>query len=102
VDVGNFDLHLDRTLEKFDKIDFVFFDGNHREEATMSYFGQVLPKLHPDSILVIDDIHWSKGMHRAWEEIKKNEKVSITIDLFQFGIVLFKQDIAKENFILKF
>ena len=102
VAMGNFDLHLEKTLDKFKKLDFVFMDGNHREDPTIRYFSQILPKLHPGSILVIDDIHWSKGMEQAWEEIKKNKKVSITIDLFQMGIVMFKEDIAKENFVLKF
>lgn len=102
VDVGNFDLHLEKTLEKFNRLDFVFIDGNHRQEACMRYFRMVVPKLHAGSILVLDDIHWSEGMQKAWEEIKMDKKVSITIDLFRFGIVLFKEDIAKENFILKF
>ena len=102
VDVGNFDLHLEKTLLKFNRLDFVFIDGNHRQEATIRYFKQILPKLHPGSIMVIDDIHRSKGMHRAWEKLREHEKVSISIDLFRLGIVLFKDDIAKEHFILKY
>lgn len=100
--MGNFDHMLEKTVSKFEKLDFVLMDGNHRREPTLAYFRQILPKLHAGSILVIDDIHWSKGMEQAWDEIKKNEKVILTIDLFCLGIVLFKEDIAKEDFILKF
>ena len=102
VDVGNFDLHLEKTLLKFNRLDFVFIDGNHRQEATIRYFKQILPKIHPGSIMVIDDIHRSKEMQRAWEKVREHEKVSISIDLFRLGIVLFKDDIAKEHFILKY
>jgi len=99
---GNFDLLLEKTLRSFEKIDFVLIDGNHRKDPTLSYFKQILPRLHPGSILMIDDIHWSKGMEQAWEEIRANESVSISIDLFTTGILIFKEDIAKENFVLKF
>jgi hypothetical protein len=41
-------------------------------------------------------------MLQAWNTIKANEKVSVSIDLFRTGILFFKEDIAKENYILKF
>jgi len=100
--MGNFDLLLEKTLRSFEKIDFVLIDGNHRKDPTLAYFRQILPKLHSGSMIMIDDIHWSKGMEQAWEEIRANEKVSISIDLFSTGILIFKEDIAKEDFVLKF
>ena len=33
------------------------------------------------------NIYWSKGMTKAWEEIKKDSRVKISIDLYYFGIV---------------
>lgn len=100
--LGNFDHTLHESLEKIGKLDFVFIDGNHRREPTLEYFNMMLPQLHAGSVLIIDDIHWSAGMGKAWKEICEHEKVSITIDLFRLGIVLFKEDIAKENFVLRF
>lgn len=100
--MGNFDHLITKTVNKFNKLDFVLLDGNHRKEPTMDYFRQILPKLHPGSMVVIDDIHWSKGMEEAWNEIRKHEAVSVSIDLFRAGILLFKKDIAKENFVLRF
>ena len=100
--MGNFDLLLEKTLIKFDKLDFVLVDGNHRREPTLSYYNHIRPKLHAGSMMVIDDIHWSKGMEEAWDEIRNREEVSVSIDLFRLGILLFKKDIAKEHFVLKF
>jgi predicted O-methyltransferase YrrM len=102
ITVGNFDLFLAETLEKLEKLDFVFIDGNHRREPTLDYFGKIISMTHKDSVIIIDDIHSSKGMEEAWKEICNHEKTSITIDLFRLGIVLFKEDIAKEDFILRF
>lgn len=100
--MGNFDALLGKTLQKIDKLDFVLIDGNHRKEPTLDYFEQILPKLHPNSIVLVDDIHWSKGMLEAWNAMKANSRVSISIDLFRAGILLFKEDIAKDDFTLKF
>jgi len=102
LDLGNFNALMAKTLDKFDKLDFVLIDANHRKDPTIEYFKMMLPKLHSNSIVMIDDIYWSKGMTDAWNEIKKNDKVSISIDLFKMGILSFREDIAKEDFILKF
>jgi len=100
-DLGNFDSLLEKTLRKFDRLDFVFIDGNHREEPTVEYFEKILPKLHSNSFLIIDDIHWSPGMSAAWNKIRKHPEVSISIDLFKLGILMFRKDIAKEHFVLR-
>lgn len=100
--VGNFDELLPTEIEKRSKLDFVYIDGNHRKEATLNYFKWCLPKVHQSSILIFDDIYWSKGMKEAWEEIKQHPQVTVTIDLFWIGLVFFKTDQAKEHFKIKF
>jgi len=100
--VGNFDTGLENVLKKFSTLDFVFFDGNHRKDPTLRYFNQCAQLSNENSIFVFDDIHWSKGMESAWETIKKDKKVSITIDLFWFGLVFFRGGIEKQNFVLHY
>lgn len=100
--VGNMDEILPEFLHKIEKLDFVYFDGNHQKDATLNYFNQCLQRSHNDTIFYFDDIHWSKGMEEAWEEIKKNEKITLTIDLFFSGIVFFRQELSKEDFVIKF
>lgn len=100
--VGNFDLILPGIIDKQEKLDFVYIDGNHRKDATLNYFKWCLPKVHENSLLIFDDIYWSQGMKEAWEEIKNHPDVSVTIDLFWIGLVYFKKGQAKEHFKLKF
>lgn len=100
--IGEFDKRLPQAIFKLQKLDYVFFDGNHREEATLRYFNQCLQAAHENSFFIIDDIHWSSGMQRAWKEIKKHKQVSVTIDLFYLGIVFFSKGQAKQDFIIKF
>ncbi|WP_423146837.1 O-methyltransferase [Rubrolithibacter danxiaensis] len=100
--VGNFDKVLPVVISDEDSIDFVFIDGNHRKEATLNYFNMLLPKMNERSVMIFDDIYWSKGMQEAWEEIKADAAVTVSIDLFWIGIVFFKQGQAKEHFRIKF
>ena len=99
---GNFDTVFPEILNQLETVDFVFIDGNHRKEATLNYFHQILRKITADSLIVFDDIYWSKGMTEAWEEIKKHPDVSLTVDLFWIGLVYFRKGQAKEDFKIRF
>ncbi|WEK19041.1 MAG: class I SAM-dependent methyltransferase [Candidatus Pedobacter colombiensis] len=100
--VGNFDVLLPEVIAEHEKLDFVYIDGNHRKEATLNYFKLCLPKVHEGSLLIFDDIYWSKGMKEAWTEIKNHPDVTVTIDLFWIGLVYFRKGQAKEHFKIKF
>lgn len=100
--LGNFNGLLKKALGEFPKLDMVFIDGNHQKEATLEYWNGILPLLHEQSIVVIDDIHWSPGMGAAWKRICEHHGVSISIDLYNTGILLFRKNIAKEHFVLRY
>jgi len=99
--VGNFDDVLPDVLKSYQTIDMAFVDGNHRYAPTISYFKQFLTKKHNDSLLIFDDIYWSKEMTKAWEEIKLHPDVTVTIDLFFIGLVFFRKEQQKEHFKLR-
>jgi predicted O-methyltransferase YrrM len=100
---GNFNHTLPGLLNSTRAIDFAFIDGNHRRVPTEHYFNLLLSHLHNDSILVFDDIHWSKEMEQAWETIKAHKAVRCTIDLFFIGIVVFRNEFReKQHFTIRF
>jgi len=81
--------------------DLIYFDGNHQKEATLKYFDLLLSTATNDSVWIFDDIHWSAGMEEAWETIKQNPKVTVTIDTFQWGFVFFRKEQPKEHFVIR-
>ncbi len=99
--IGNFDDTLPDVIQNLKQLDFVFVDGNHQKEATLKYFEWCLPKAHEGTLLIFDDIYWSEGMKAAWNEIKANPKVTVTIDLFWIGLAFFKPGQAKEDFLVR-
>ena len=98
---GNIDDTLMEGIHSIPKIDFVFFDANHTYDATLRYFEICLQKADTESVFIFDDIHWSAGMEAAWERIKANEKVTLSIDLFHMGIIFFRRNQPKQHFILR-
>ncbi len=100
---GNFDDLLTPVLESVSAIDLAFIDGNHRKEPTLQYYKKLAGKIHPSSILVFDDIHWSADMEAAWEVIKADKEVTLTIDLFFVGLVFFKNEFKlKQHFTIRY
>ena len=99
--VGNIDSVLKDVAKNSKALDFVYFDGNHTEEATLRYFYVCIPFSTASSVFVFDDIYWSTGMYNAWQKIKSNPNVTVTIDLFHIGLVFFKKDQAKEHFLIR-
>jgi predicted O-methyltransferase YrrM len=103
IEQGNFDNTLPAVVRGLSSVDFAFIDGNHRQQPTENYFHQLLPKINNDSILIFDDIHWSKEMEAAWDTIKNHPSVRCTVDLFFIGIVSFRKEFyEKEHFVIRF
>ncbi len=99
--IGSFENSLQTVLDQLDQVDLVFFDGNHRKKPTLAYFRQCLAKAHENSIFIFDDIHWSEEMEMAWEQIKKHEKVALTMDFYHLGLVFFQKGLPRQDFVLK-
>ena len=100
--VGNLDKTLKTKLNEIDRLDFAFFDANHRYTPTILYFEMCLEKAHENSVFVFDDIHWSHEMHTAWQYLKHHKSVMISIDLFFVGLVFFRKNQPKQDFVLRF
>ena len=98
---GKFDDLLPKTLHALPELDLFYVDGNHNYEATLNYFKIALEKKHNHSVFIFDDIYWSQGMTKAWEEIKNRAEVTLSIDTFYFGLIFFREEV-KEKTHLKF
>jgi predicted O-methyltransferase YrrM len=98
---GDFESKLRPSLEALKQVDLAYIDGNHSEEPTLAYFESILPYCSNTSVIVIGDIHWSKGMESAWQKIKNHPKTKVSIDLFDMGFIFFNSAFSKEDFILR-
>jgi predicted O-methyltransferase YrrM len=99
--------NIDDTLPDFvhslkNGIDLLYVDANHRYEPTVRYFETCLPYANNDSIFIFDDIYWSDEMQQAWQHIKSHPSITLSVDLFWIGLVFFRKEQVKEDFVLRF
>ena len=98
---GDIAERLPEVLVGLPRIDFLLMDANHRYRPTLAYFTLCLPKLHADSVVVVDDIYWSKEMTAAWNALKARPEVSTSVDIFTMGLLFFHHRHPKQDFVLR-
>ena len=81
------------------KIGFAFVDANHSYEPTRRYFDLLMRRFNEKSIMVIDDIHNTPEMERAWNEISHHEIVYGSVDLYRCGILFFEPALNRQRFV---
>lgn len=99
--VTEFKDYFSKTATENNKWELIYFDGNHSKKATLDYFELLLPTITNDTIWIFDDIHWSPDMEEAWEIIKKHPKVKVTMDTYQWGLVFFRYEQEREDFVIR-
>jgi predicted O-methyltransferase YrrM len=89
---GSFEEELQGVLEGIPRLDLMRIDGDHRGRAMLDYLEQGMEKAHNDTLFILDDIHWSRSMEEAWEEAKRDERVTLTLDLYQAGLLFIRKE----------
>lgn len=92
--------NIDDTLYKRarERIDVAYVDANHTYEATMRYVDFLLPRMPEKGVLVLDDIHYSEEMERAWEELKCDAQVTTSMDLYHVGLLFVDPHYLKRHY----
>jgi len=99
---GEFDEQLTIIRKREFSPSMVYVDGNHRKEAVLKYFASLKELIAQDSVIIFDDINYSNEMNEAWNEIKSDLQVSLSIDIFQMGLVFFPEGMTKQDFVLRY
>jgi predicted O-methyltransferase YrrM len=99
---GSFDEMLPYVADTGIKPGLVFIDGDHRKAPLLKYFVRLAELSDKKTVIVIDDIYYSREMEEAWNEIKINERVSVTVDIFRMGIVFFRDGINPNDYTIRY
>lgn len=84
----------------FEDLDYktVPFDLVYANEKSKAFTTIGESYIHNDTILLIEGIYKSKDNTAMWNELKKEEQVRVTVDLYHCGVVFFRREQAKEHF----
>ena len=94
---GKFDDKLPVVFDALTSVDLIFIDGDHRKERLLKYFKTCLKYTNDDSIIIVDDINWSKEMKQAWKQLCQHTSVTLSVDLFRLGILFLNPDLQKQE-----
>lgn len=105
--ISNIQCHVGEITEaklrlSNEMLDVVFIDANHTYDATLLYFETLVNRMHAKSVMVVDDIHYSEEMEKAWTYIQRHAVVSSTIDLYKMGLVFFDTHYLRRNYKMRF
>lgn len=98
---GNLDNTLVSGVQSTNHIDLAFMDANHRFEPTLRYFEILIQKMNERSIVIVDDIHYSEEMDRAWNKLKQHHRVRASADLYRCGILFFDPSLNNQHVVLQ-
>lgn len=98
---GMFDDLLLSLRDEVPQPGLVFIDGNHNYSPTMRYY-EFFTGIMDKGCIIIDDIHWSGNMHKAWKRIVSDRRAVVTIDLFHAGLIFMDQSLTPGHYTIRF
>ena len=100
--VAGFDGVLEDILAKNNPPGLVYIDGNRRGEDIKRYMEAFAPFIDENTLVIINDIHYSRDMERVWQQLTKEPDVRVSIDILQFGLLFFRKGLSKQDFIIRY
>ena len=83
------------------KLDVVLIDIKNDTEAR-EYFERCLPHIDEHTLIILKNIYFTNGLKMLWHDIKANQQVTVTVDLFMVGLIYFRKGQAREDFWIRF
>ncbi len=84
------------------KPEFILINYPNDPIIATKHLNEHLKNPGKNDVLLLVGIHESKEMKTVWESLLLNEKVRVTLSLFNLGVAIFQDKLQKENFKLKF
>ena len=92
----------DACLESSSPIDFLYLHHEKTPSFVANAFAICAARSTAQSLFVISGIHSSRGMKRLWRQFQADERVGVTFDLYDVGILFFDCCKNKQHYIVNF
>lgn len=90
---------LGNALKRLDSVDMLYIDISDADKA-MRVFNETKERLAKKSFCVIGDIHESDEKEELWNKLKEDNVVRVSLDIFDFGLLIIDDELQKEHFML--
>ena len=83
-------------------VDFLYLNDYQKSEMLEEVCKVCARGETSESVFVIHGIHYSKSMRMLWERVQKDDRVGITFDLYDLGLLFFDTTKIKQHYIVNF
>ncbi|MDF9830096.1 class I SAM-dependent methyltransferase [Parabacteroides sp. PF5-6] len=99
---GDVRQQLGDYLQKGKTLDFIFLNGRDKGIDLLETFTTCLPHTADHTVVVVDGIRRNKTARKAWQQIITHPEVTVSLEQFTLGIVLFHKNLHKRNYKIYF
>lgn len=83
-------------------VDLVVVDLTFLEEHELKTLEGLLQHIQKDSVFMVINLRNTLKEEHKWKRIKEWSEITISIDLFQLGLLFFNRNLSREEFKLTF
>lgn len=83
-------------------VDFLYLHNYRQPELVEEVFDICAARAMPKSLFVVEGIRYTPQMHVLWKRMKQDERVGVTFDLYDLGILFFDKTKIKQDYIVNF
>jgi hypothetical protein len=103
VGVTNF-TRLDYKLlsEKKPSFDFLVFSEITKEDILSDFLQNQALFLAEECMILVRNLHKNEAIHNFWNQMKKLDRFSVSLDLFHLGILIARKGMQKQDYVRKY
>ncbi|THG67380.1 hypothetical protein [Bacteroides faecichinchillae] len=83
-------------------IDFLYLNDSRNPVLVKEVFEVCVQRTTPKSLFVVYGITYSRQMRTLWHELQNDERVGITFDLYDVGLLFFDKTKIKQHYMINF
>lgn len=83
-------------------VDFLYLNDYRNPDLVKEAFRVCAQRTTPQSLFVVYGITYSKRMKTLWRELQNDERVGITFDLYDAGLLFFDKTKIKQHYMINF
>lgn len=96
--IGSYKELLPVVLKEMNQIDFIFFNTLYEQDYNLWLFNECVKHVHDGTVFVFEGIKESRKMREFWKDICLHPDVTVTLDLYSLGIVIFNRKLHKRDY----
>lgn len=89
-------------LEAETSVDLLYLNDEKKPALMEEVFNVCVNRTTANSLFIIKGIGYSRSMKALWKRLEKDERVGVTFDLYDVGLLFFDKTKIKQHYIVNF